>query len=285
MRDALYGSMQRFARLVSAQRPCDVLPLVVMVEDVPVELVRGTIRDGMRHAREMVEVSSRGGLLSVSYADLVREDAWLAGTRDGPVAGGTAGQLHPGAFFHTGLAWTVGHALLEGMLADGCDEAAAGRGRSEEGAAPFPPAWFVPPAILREDTTAARELLRYEQAFEEQAAACEGRGGDGSNATAAAPRTSCTYKWLADRHSAQTKEAVHRFVANVATSVEGWEAVGYPERFPRRTWQASGTNATFVIQLDPIREPINRLLILVSIFDAIFKRNSWLWTYMRPLVF
>ena len=206
MRDALYGSMQRFARLVSAQRPCDVLPLVVMVEDVPVELVRGTIRDGMRHAREMVEVSSRLGLLSVSYADLVREDAWLAGTSDGPVARGVAGTIHPGAFFHTGLALTVGHAILEGMLVDGCDEA-AGLGELEN-ATSFPPAWFVPPAI-QEDTTAAQEHLRFEQAFKEQAAVCEGRGGDSSNAAAAAPRTSCTYKWLADIRSAMSKEAVH----------------------------------------------------------------------------
>ncbi|EJK43750.1 hypothetical protein THAOC_37772, partial [Thalassiosira oceanica] len=126
-RGALYGSMQRFVRLVSAQRPCDALPLVVMVEDVPVDTVLGTVRDGLRHAREMAEVSSRLGMLSVSYADLVREDAWLGGTRGGPVAGGAAGVLHPGAFFHAGLAWTVGHALLEGMLGDGCDEAEAGR--------------------------------------------------------------------------------------------------------------------------------------------------------------
>jgi len=55
-------------------------------------------------------------------------------------------------------------------------------------------------------------------------------------------------------------------VAKVATSVEGWEAIGFPKKRPRRTWQASGANATFVIQLDPLEEPTNRLMILVSIF-------------------
>ena len=75
--------------------------------------------------------------------------------------------------------------------------------------------------------------------------------------------TKCSYKWLANWLGARSKEDVDRAVSGVATNVQGWQAVGFPVRKPKRTWQAMEKNATFTIQMDPVDTPVNRMLILV----------------------
>jgi len=71
------------------------------------------------------------------------------------------------------------------------------------------------------------------------------------------------YNWIAAYLSASTAAAVKAVITKVATNIDGWEAIGFPIKKPRRTWIATGgLNSTFTIQLDDLKAPINRMLIL-----------------------
>ena len=51
-------------------------------------------------------------------------------------------------------------------------------------------------------------------------------------------------------------------MSTVPVQNNGWEAYGYPIRQPRRTWLGQGLNACFVIQMDDVATPIDRMLVL-----------------------
>ena len=246
-RDNVYRYMQTFNRMAKAQRPCSDLPLVIQLDDILGDGVRGMtrgVREGLRYNQEMIETNNWAGFMSVSYADAVR-DIVYAEPSDFILH--EFGNLHPGFNFHTGVAWVMAYNLLEGIIGS-CDAVSLPEHDKKEPRAGFPP------PLLRENFHQERAIALWKSKAEEQSRLCrEKKAG-----------VYCVYSFVAATHGASTKEKVRAAINKVATNIQGWEATGFPVKKPRRTWAATGLNSTFTIQLDDLTTPINRMLILVS---------------------
>ena len=99
--DILDDARQRFVRLALDQRPCSPLPLVIQLEDGMMETFnsREGVYTGLRYSRDMVQSAAWAGIMSVSYADAIREMIY-ANTTSRLLD--EFGNLHPGQGFHTG---------------------------------------------------------------------------------------------------------------------------------------------------------------------------------------
>lgn len=247
----MYESMQRFMRLAKSQRPCNDLPLVIQLDDVLGDSVQESgseydVRGGLLYSREMIETNNWAGFMSVSYADAVR-DIVYGNPKDMILH--NYGNLHPGFNFHTGVAWVLGYNFIEGMV-DACTAANFPEHDLQE-----PRAGFPPPVLLN-NLRRDEAVFLWKKKAEEQAQLC-------AKSKAQTFHMHCVYNWVAGRHNADTADAVYAAVSKVATSIKGWKAIGYPIRKPRRTWIATGLNSTFTIQLDSLKEPINRMMVMV----------------------
>ena len=243
VRDRIFEYMQKFMRLAKAQRPCNDLPLVIQLDDVLGDSLRPTVRHGLRYSQEMIESNNWAGFMSVSYADAVRDVVY-----DDPADTilHEYGELHPGFNFHTGVAWILTYNFLHGMV-DACTAKSLSNHEMVEPRAGYPP------PILRDNLLREEATKLWKKKAKEQSQLCA------HNKT----RSSCAYNWVAAKLGATTKEEVQAAITKVATNIDGWEAIGFPVRKPRRTWIATGLNSTFTIELDDLKTPINRMLVLV----------------------
>ncbi|CAB9503794.1 expressed unknown protein [Seminavis robusta] len=249
-RERVYESMQTFLRLTMDQRPCSDLPLVIQLEDVPLESQPHieTVKESLWFPRHMGETAAwtGGSVMAVSYTDAIR-DYVLSHPRDDTTFY-QWGALHPGLSFHTGISWVLAYNLLSGLL-DGCDAKTM-----PHHADPEPRVGFVKP-LLTEQLKGGDIHHQWNETSRQKKEVCQGGNTD-------AMTTTCVYKWVAAQQSARSKEEVHKAVSSVATNIEGWEAYGNPVRKPRRTWRALQENATFTIQLDNIESDVNQLVLL-----------------------
>ena len=253
-RDLIMLHMQRFLKVAKAARPCSDLPLLIQTADVmeeslyPWEGPQG-IRQKLRYANEMLETASwqsaSSGILALSYPDAVR-DVVYRNPLDNTLV--DFGLLHPGMSFHTGMAWMVAYGLLDGIL-QSCDASSlADHGQPE------PRAGILFPS-LRNDLPAKDVPGKWIQDMMTNEQQCsQNRTGP----------TKCAYQMIAHRLGAGDAAQVQRAIGRIATNIDGWEGYGKPWASPKRTWRASREKATFTIQLVDLKQPINRMLVLVS---------------------
>jgi lysophospholipase L1-like esterase len=247
-RDLVFFNMQRFHTLVKAQRPCSDLPLMIQIADVFEEsLTMGStlLRDRLRYSSEMLESTNWAGVMALSYPDAIR-DVIYRNTSDTSLI--EYGELHPGMTFHTGIAWMIAYGLLDGAL-QACDASSLAEHTNPE------PRIRITFPILDNNLQAQDVPVLWNNETRAQERLCL------ENRTAG---ITCEYQFIAHMLGASNADQVLKAVESVATNINGWEATGYPVRKPRRTWQAMRNNATFSIQLDNMKVPINRLLVLVS---------------------
>jgi len=190
--------------------------------------------------------AASSGIMALSYPDAVRDvvyrnplDKTLTDFRE----------LHPGMTFHIGMAWMIAHGLLDGIL-QSCDASSlADHGQPE------PRAGILFPS-LREDLQANEVPGKWKEDMTTNEQQCS------QNHTGP---TKCAYQMIAHQLGAADAAQVQRAIENVATNIDGWEGYGKVWRAPTRTWRASRQNATFTIQLADLKQPINRMLVLVRV--------------------
>ena len=253
-RDLIMLHMQRFLKVAKAARPCSDLPLLIQTADVieeslsPIPGPEG-IRQKLRYSNEMLETANwqaaTSGIMALSYPDAVRDVVYRNPLDDILVE---FGELHPGMSFHTGMAWMIAYGLLDGIM-QSCDASSlANHGQPE------PRAGILFPS-LRDDLPANHVPGKWQEDMMAHEQQCS------QNQTGP---TKCAYQMIAHRLGAADADQVRRAIELVATNIDGWDGFGYPVRKPRRTWRASHQNATFTIQLADLKQPINRMLVLVS---------------------
>jgi hypothetical protein len=246
-RDLVFSNMQLFHRLVKAQRPCSDLPLLIQIADVFEEsLTMGStsIRDRLRYSSEMLETTNWAAVMALSYPDAIR-DVIYRDTSDTTLI--EYGELHPGMTFHTGIALMIAYGFLDGSL-QGCDASSL-----IDHSNPEPRVGIAYPIL--DDLPAQNVPILWNNKTRAQERNCL------DNRTAGIV---CEYQYIAHMLGASNADQVKKSVESVATNIDGWEATGFPVKKPRRTWQAMHKNATFTIQLENLKIPINRLLVLVS---------------------
>ena len=253
-RDLIMLHMQRFLQVAKAARPCSDLPLLIQTADVIEESLMLTpgpqgIRHKLRYANEVMESASwqaaSSGIMALSYPDAVR-DVVYRNPLDKTLI--DFGELHPGMTFHTGMAWMIAYGLLDGFL-QSCDASSlADHGQPE------PRAGILFPS-LREDLQAHEVPGKWKEDMTTNEQQCS------QNHTGP---TKCAYQMIAHRLGAADAAQVQKAIERIATNIDGWEGYGQEWRAPTRTWRASRQNATFTIQLVDLKQPINRMLVLVS---------------------
>ncbi len=253
-RDMIFQHMQNFHKLAKAQRPCNDLPLLIQLADVFEESLYDanlqSMRPRLRYFTEMLETANWGGVMALSYPDVVR-DVIYRNRRDTTLI--EHGELHPGMTFHIGIAWMIGYGLLEGSL-QACDASSLVDHDKPE------PRFGISYPVLRDNLRAVDvpEIWRNSTIALHQRC---------SNNHTSGP--TCEYVFMANRLGASTAEEVRRDIKRVATHIDGWDGYGYPVKKPRRTWRAMREKASFTIQLENLTSPINRMLVLVS-YDLLF---------------
>ena len=263
-RGLMHTSMQQFVRACQDLRPCSDLPLVIQLEDNMLDTFMGNnVMDGLLFSREMVETANWAGIMSLSYADAIRDFVYASDPSDTTLT--EYNHCHPGLSFHTGVAWVVAWNLLNGMLS-ACD-------------APYMPEYNHPEPRVGPSLPLLDEHLRsvaiasvWHQSKTDTTARCQAMHDD--------KEASCPYSWVASRLHARTKEQVEATVRTVATHVDGWSGYGYQVRKPRRTWLGEGLFATFTIQLNNLTVPINHLMIMVSSWRACVYMSFVIWLGM-----
>ena len=183
--------------------------------------------------------------MALSYPDAVR-DVVYRDPLDNTLV--DFGLLHPGMSFHTGMAWMIAYGLLDGIL-QSCDASSlADHGQPE------PRAGVLFPS-LRDDLPAKKVPGKWKEDMMTNKLQCsQNRTGP----------TKCAYQMIAHRLGAGDASQVRRAIERIATNNDGWEGYGKPWVAPKRTWRASREKATFTIQLVDLKQPINRMLVLVS---------------------
>ena len=240
----LYEAWQRFVRLAADQRPCSILPLVIQVEDNSLDFLssshKSPLYNRLRYSREMVQTAVwNGNVMAMSYAD---------GTRDLVYSNASVkllaeSELHPGQGFHTGVAWVLAWNLMNAML-EACD-------------APF----LSTSSAIKEPLPLLSRSLLFDNVSEiwmkeikEKEDLCRNDGK--------ITRAKCAFQWLAAVQAQRDKGAIAQKMETVLTSNHGWEAVGFPIRRPRRTWQGSGVHSNFTIQIDNLDMDIDSMMVL-----------------------
>lgn len=265
-RDLVFSNMQRFHKLVKAQRPCSDLPLLIQISDVLEEsLTMGStsIRDRLRYSSEMLETTNWAGIMALSYPDAIR-DVIYRDTSDTTLI--EYGELHPGMTFHTGIALMIAYGLLDGSL-QACDASSL-----VDHSKPEPRVGISYPILNVLPAQNVPVLWNNETRVQEQNCL--------DNRTAG---VLCEYQYIAHLLGASNADQVKKAVESVATNIDGWEAIGFPVKKPRRTWQAMHNNATFTIQLETLKIPINRLLVLVSNELVMFNAGCIFNSLILPL--
>ena len=182
--------------------------------------------------------------MSISYADAVR-DYLYQNPEDRTLI--EYGKIHPGLSFHIGVAWIMAYNLLDSVLSACNAPSLPGYHNAEPRAA-------YPLPILHDSLIAKNVTSEWKSRTEQDKARCEKE----------ITPTQCIYKWVAARQDASTAGYIQKTIEQNAVFIDGWKAVGYPIRKPRRTFIAEKMNATFVLQFNDISTPINSLMILVS---------------------
>lgn len=183
--------------------------------------------------------------MALSYPDAIR-DVIYRNISDTSLI--EYGELHPGMTFHTGIAWMISYGLLDGAL-QACDASSLADHIKPE------PRIGITFPILGNDLQAQDVPVLWNNETREQERLCLENHTTG---------ITCAYQFIAHMLGASNADQVQKAVESVAMNIHGWEATGYPVKKPRLTWQVIHNNATFTIQMDNMKVPINRLLVLVS---------------------
>lgn len=241
--DFLYESWQHFIRLAMDQRPCSDLPLVIQLEDNLLDTLRdNVVHSNLRYSRDMAQTAAWAGIMSVSYADAIRDFVYSNASSQLVTE---YGELHPGQGFHTGVAWVMAWNLLNALI-DSCDANSLTQNGENRHYRPLP--------ILTTKLRSSEIESMWNESVREHSRLCS----NGGKTTA----VSCVYKWVAAKLATSTKEAIEEDMRPVLRSNSGWKADGFPVRKPRRTWLGVGLNSSFTIQLDNLDAPVDRMLVL-----------------------
>jgi hypothetical protein len=275
VRAEVFRAMQAFVKACQDLRPCSDLPLVVQLEDNPLDTLRedSNMMEGLHFNRDMVQTSNWANIMSISYADAIRDFVYTHDVTDTTVT--HYNEVHPGLSFHTGMSWILGWNFMNGV-ATACD-------------APLMPEYDNPePRVgsslpFLDATSTSRDILEAHRnitALQTTSTACQ----NGNNSS----KTKCIYKWVASLLASKTRHDVQQAVSSVATEIKGWKGFGEVWRPPRRTWLGEGLNSTFTIQLNNLDTPITNFLLMVSLVctDLLCICISWsmVLTVVLPVV-
>ena len=117
-RTMLYEAKQQFIQLLMDQRPCSDLPLVIQLEDTMLDTFhQDNVRSANSYMMEMAETANWANIMSISYADAVRDTVYNDPSDETLTE---YGEVHPGLAFTTAVAWVMAYNLLHGLM-DACD--------------------------------------------------------------------------------------------------------------------------------------------------------------------
>lgn len=257
-RDLVHTSMQQFVKTCQDFRPCHAhLPLVIQLEDIlldPFPSKQGGILGGLRFSREMVETANWASILSISYADAIRDYVYSHDPKKDTTLT-VHHRVHPGMSFHIGVSWVIAWNLLQGLVS-ACD-------------APRMMTTLAPPEEEEESyREASMPLLQpslrsnhmwalWNQSTRERTEDCASLG---ENMQLSRRRTQCVYKWVVSRIALNTADKVQEMVSTVATNIKGWKGAMYSQP----TWLGLRVGATFTIQLDSVVSHIDHIVLVVS---------------------
>jgi hypothetical protein len=282
LENVFYEEVQGFLQLATNVRPCDNnLPLVVIAD----HMYAAHDNPAKQHILSgyYATLAAWYDVMAFNHANIARHQLIRNFENDTAIQQlmGSDFNVHMGAGFHIGMAWTALFNFLESFV-DTCNDwsistsstmdnpnqshAATVNGRIDD--------VLKGPAVkhiskLPKEAPLSSVVDRWRQRSEEAKSRCSTIATTRSNVnrtktTSAAPDLIvCSHAWMVGKGTGINKpKKLREFMKPVLKSSDGWAAAGKPVQNPRTGWYAQKTNATFAMHFPIMEVPVHFLTIV-----------------------
>jgi hypothetical protein len=282
LENVFYEEVQGFLQLAKNVRPCDDnLPLVVIAD----HMYAAFNDPDKQHKLSGIYATLAAwyDVMAFNHANIARHQLIRNFENSSAIQQlmGSDFNLHMGAGFHIGMAWTALFNFLESFV-DTCNDWSISTSTQMDNSNQSHVATvnariddvLKGPAVkqiskLPKEAPLSSVVDRWRQRSEEAKSRCSAIAATSSNGnrtktTSASPDLIvCSHAWMVGKGTGiNTRQELWEYLKPVFNSSDGWEAAGLPVRNPRTGWYAQKANATFAMHFPIMEVPVHFLTIV-----------------------